>query len=105
RGPSGALMVNRLLKGGSEVALIRRQVNGLGSPVVSVNGARDRLDRAAGDFKLEFSETREKASRIEKGAKERSPLPGVDPSTVSPLHSPRIGLYQSWTSNMDEGWT
>jgi hypothetical protein len=25
--------------------------------------------------------------------------------TTVQLHSPRIGLYQSWLSNMDEGWT
>ena len=97
QGPSAALVVNRALKDGPAVSLIRRQVNGLGSAVVNVEGSRERLERAAGDFKLEIADAKEK--RIEKAAK--------DPSTsVAVLrHAPRVGLYQSWTANMDEGWT
>ena len=32
-------------------------------------------------------------------------LDSVEDIPKSPLKNPRIGLYQSWRSNMDEGWT
>jgi len=32
-------------------------------------------------------------------------IENVENIPKSPLKSPRIGLYQSWSSNMDEGWT
>ena len=102
-GPSAALIVNRALKDGS-LTFVRRQMNGVNSQVVDIVGQKERLERAATDFKLEFGEMKEK--RIEKAAKEHGPS-RVDPSnSVATLHnSPRVGLYQSWTANMDEGWT
>jgi len=33
------------------------------------------------------------------------PLPGRKPDRGYRLKQPRLGLYQPWTSNMDEGWT
>jgi hypothetical protein len=30
---------------------------------------------------------------------------GVSDIAMSPIKNPRIGLYQSWKANMDEGWT
>ncbi|MCH7744830.1 MAG: peptidase M14 [Chloroflexi bacterium] len=33
------------------------------------------------------------------------PLPGKKPDRGYRLAKPRLGLYQPWTSNMDEGWT
>lgn len=32
-------------------------------------------------------------------------LDSISDIPASPLKNPRIGLYQSWRSNMDEGWT
>lgn len=32
-------------------------------------------------------------------------IDSIDKIPKSPLKNPRIGLYQSWRSNMDEGWT
>jgi len=68
-----------------------------------VEGAKERLERAAGDVKLVFSEAKDKPARDDGGgsAKRSNPSnPGI-----SLHHAPRIGLYQSWTANMDEGWT
>jgi hypothetical protein len=33
------------------------------------------------------------------------PLPGRKPDKAYKLKKPRLGLYQPWTANMDEGWT
>jgi hypothetical protein len=33
------------------------------------------------------------------------PLPGRKPDKGYKLKQPRLGLYQPWTANMDEGWT
>jgi hypothetical protein len=33
------------------------------------------------------------------------PLPGKKPDKGYKLKQPRLGLYQPWTANMDEGWT
>ncbi|HEV8482829.1 MAG TPA: M14 metallopeptidase family protein, partial [Blastocatellia bacterium] len=107
RGASAASIVNRVLKDGSGVALIRRQMNGPGWPVISVEGTKERLERAAGDFKLEFSEAKLKPTREDGGPRKDGSAKRTDPSNVFiVLHRPpRIGLYQSWTANMDEGWT
>ncbi|NOR13077.1 MAG: hypothetical protein GQ545_07465 [Candidatus Aminicenantes bacterium] len=42
---------------------------------------------------------------LEKWHVEAYELDGVEDIPKSPLKNPRIGLYQSWRSNMDEGWT
>ena len=42
---------------------------------------------------------------LEKWHIEAYELDSVDDIPKSPLKNPRIGLYQSWRSNMDEGWT
>ncbi|MGB6867516.1 MAG: M14 family metallopeptidase, partial [Candidatus Aminicenantaceae bacterium] len=42
---------------------------------------------------------------LEKWHVEAYGLDSVDDIPKSPLKNPRIGLYQSWRSNMDEGWT
>ncbi|MEE9500543.1 MAG: M14 family metallopeptidase [Candidatus Aminicenantaceae bacterium] len=42
---------------------------------------------------------------LEKWHVEAYELDSVEDIPKSPLKNPRIGLYQSWRSNMDEGWT
>jgi hypothetical protein len=42
---------------------------------------------------------------LEKWHVEAYELDSVEDIPKAPLKNPRIGLYQSWRSNMDEGWT
>jgi hypothetical protein len=84
RGPDTAIAINRLLKDGARVTL------GPSASRVQVAGVpRKRIEAIAADFGLKV-----RAIDGPKGA-----MPGM------PVRAPRVGLYQSWTANMDEGWT
>jgi hypothetical protein len=89
KGPDTALAINRLLRSGAKVSLERAG----SSQTVVVSGAQRRLVEAlAAELGLSVKAT---------GAvKDASPRPGG----VS-IKAPRVGLYQSWTAAMDEGWT
>ena len=84
KGPDTAIAINRLLKDGARVTLVpsasRVQVAGV---------PRKRLETVAADFGL-------KVQAIDAG---RAAVSGTG------IKAPRVGLYQSWTANMDEGWT
>ncbi len=89
KGADAALAVNRLLKGGAKVALER---TGDGQAVVVTGVERKRIETLTAELGLAV-----KAEAAPKGA---APRPGV-----LSIKAPRVGLYQSWTASMDEGWT
>ncbi len=83
RGPDTAIAMNRLLREGARVTLGARQAG-----AVQISGIpRKRMESVAADFGL--------------GVR------AVDAPRTNgiAIHPPRVGLYQPWTANMDEGWT
>ena len=84
RGADAAIAVNRLLKAGARLAFAR---DAAGTKAVVIGAPRAVLDRAAAELGTRFVAAPRKAA-----------------ATV-PLKTPRVGLYQPWTANMDEGWT
>ncbi|MGE5246644.1 MAG: M14 family zinc carboxypeptidase [Betaproteobacteria bacterium] len=88
-GPDTAAAINQLLKDGAKLAFD-------GPSHVAVTGvARAKLEQVAKDFGL----------GVTTAPGPRSPARGPG-STGSPIHLPRIGMYQPWTGgSMDEGWT
>ena len=77
-GAESARLVNRLLAGGARISL------GRGS--VDVAGPASAWTKATDGYEVRSGPT--------------------GPTTVAhALRMPRIGIYQAWTANMDEGWT
>jgi hypothetical protein len=84
KGPDSAIAVNRLLKDGARIAF------GPAPGTVQVAGvARKRLETVAASSGIVMH-----AVDTPKGT-----------LTGTAVRSPRVGLYQSWTASMDEGWT
>jgi hypothetical protein len=85
RGPQAAVAINRLLKQGAHVAFLQEA----GGTVVEV-GATPHItvNSIAASLGLNVR------------SDNRRPAAGA-----TPVKAPRLGLYQSWTANMDEGWT
>jgi hypothetical protein len=84
KGPDSAIAINRLLKEGARLSF------GPAPGTVQVTGVpRKRLETIAA------------ASGIVMHAVDapKGQLAGT------PIRAPRVGLYQSWTASMDEGWT
>ena len=84
-GSSSATVVNRLLKAGVSVSFAK----GHGSDAVYVvtTASPDAWKKATAGYTVQTPATK---STLD------APVE---------LHKPRVGLYQSWTANMDEGWT
>ena len=88
KGADAALAVNRLLKDGARVALDR---TGDRQTVVVTGAARKRMETLAAELGLTV--------------KADAPKNAANGPTAMAIKAPRIGLYQSWTAAMDEGWT
>jgi hypothetical protein len=85
RGPQAAVAVNRLLKAGAQLSVVRTAT----SASIEIDGVpRAALERLA----------------RETGVDVRAAGPAVPAGAVR-LKAPRLGVYQPWTGNMDEGWT
>ena len=84
-GAESAVVVNRLLKGDAKVSV----VNTRGAPGqwIQVQATPQAWTAATRGFDVTMKDT---TAAAEFG---------------TPLRLPRVGLYQSWTANIDEGWT
>lgn len=85
-GAESAVIVNRLLKDGAKVSISKP--HGSEPAMVQANAKPDAWTRAVSGFEVNV-----------KAATNSQHDLGTS------LRTPRVGLYQSWTANMDEGWT
>ncbi len=88
KGADAALAINRLLKDGATVSLVTA---GRGQSVEVGGASRKRMEALASELGLAV-----RASS--------APTTGAKAAGLA-LRAPRVGLYQPWTANMDEGWT
>jgi hypothetical protein len=78
-GAEDAVIVNRFLKSGAKIALHKSSFDVAATPAQWASASAGLV---AADIKA-----------------------GSRPSVEHPMRAPRIAMYQSWTANMDEGWT
>jgi hypothetical protein len=84
-GAQSTALVNRLLKSGARVTLIGAK--GAEAPVIQTQASAQAWAAATRGLEVTLSNS------------------GAASEIGTPLKLPRVGLYQSWTANIDEGWT
>ena len=88
KGGDSAIALNRLFKDGAQIAFESRKTSGQAASQVYVSGiSSQKMEALARE--LDFS-----ARAVDS-----------KPASLTSVRAPRIGLYQSWTASMDEGWT
>jgi hypothetical protein len=87
-GAESAVIVNRLLKAGAKVSLAKERVAENEPAKALVTTTPEIWNRAVTGFEVAMKNAAAPAKEL-----------GVA------LKTPRVGMYQSWTGNMDEGWT
>lgn len=89
RGPQGAIAVNRLLKAGARVSLVRTSGTAGNTARIAVSGlVRSKMEAVATALGLQVRATDDQSA-----------------AGAVLLKAPRVGLYQPWSGSMDEGWT
>ena len=95
-GARDAVIVNRLLKAGVRVNLVSPRGGSSGStqigsnqgtPMIETAPASQAWSAATREFDVSMKNT------------------GAAPDFGTALRLPRVGVYQAWTANIDEGWT
>jgi hypothetical protein len=86
-GARSAMVVNRLLKAGVRVSLVSPSASNQGLATVQAAPASQAWSAATRDFDVTIKNT------------------NAPPDFGTPLRLPHVGVYQSWTANIDEGWT
>ncbi len=89
-GANSAIIVNRLLNSGAAVSITKSSVDGIS--FVSAKTKPDVWSKATTGFELTTPAGTDVVA-------ERAQVFGTA------IRQPRIAIYQSWTANMDEGWT
>jgi hypothetical protein len=84
-GARSAVIVNRLLKAGVPVKLVGGASNQ--NPLIETAPNSQAWSTATRDFDVVVKTT------------------SADPGIGTTLRLPRVGVYQPWTANIDEGWT
>ncbi len=84
-GAASSVVVNRLLKDGAKVSFAK--VHGDDAVFAETNATADAWKKATDGYDVSMAKS----------------SPALDAGTE--VRKPRVGLYQSWTQNMDEGWT
>lgn len=104
--------INSLLRSGSRlVESLKSETKARESAgsVIVLDTPRTRMESVAREFGLSVSATERTPVMGRDGPYLRLLDPKKDAASAlqrfAELHSPRAGLYQSWTANMDEGWT
>jgi hypothetical protein len=105
RGAESAIAINRLLKAGARITLAPSSNAGRQWTSVLFYGVpQSSVESVARETGIQMFAHR----RVDPATgfnHNNWPLKLPMPSTAQSLAVPRIGLYQSWTANMDEGWT
>jgi hypothetical protein len=101
KGPDSAIAVNRLLKAGAKLEIVLL-TNNEGTRVSGTGASRDLLQSLSREFGLLISTS---SLANGKAARATSAPENALPLVSSKVRAARLGLYQPWTSNMDEGWT
>jgi hypothetical protein len=86
-GPDGAKALNALLKQGARASIQR--LAGHSARILVTGVSRKQIEDAANAFGLEVT----------------SGVAGMAGPDTLGIRAPRIGMYQPWGGNMDEGWT
>src|SRR5882724_9428792 len=118
KGADTAIAINRLLKEGAYVGLKTEVGNGSPSTrIISLGVTRKRFETLARELNLSGTAVEVKPLLGHDGPLAKEPAGYPDrfkvatptnphsPPKLLGFHSFRVGLYQSWTGNMDEGWT
>jgi hypothetical protein len=93
-GADAAIAVNRLMKAGIQTQIVST-TSALNPRVSGAGASRELLRSLAGDLGFDIQTGGERENR----GRPAAPLVSIR------SRGPKVGLYQSWTANMDEGWT
>ncbi len=87
-GAESALVVNRLLKADAKISM--EKPHGAEPPLIRVTAKADVWNHAVSGFEVSVKPAATRPRTLE--------------GEIT-LRAPRLGLYQSWTADADEGWT